>query len=640
MTYTADPGTTPNPNGPNALGAAAFVCLTDSTPNCPAGAVSWGYAFGESWISDMSSIPGAWWIWAPGLTRDSAAAGATYWFSRTIAIAGTPLRGSISIAADDFSSVDVNGTTVGSGGAFNSLKTLDIGPLLEAGNNVITVKGSNCGDCGSGPYSDNPAGAVFGGTVTYRQAGESDATETTISSSPPQPGAGQPITFTATVTDTLDPARTPTGAVQFSVDGAAVGSPASLDGAGKARYTTSSLSVGNHNVGANFSDGASFASSSATLAQLVGKADTTTVVSVSPDPTVAGQDASFTATVAAKAPGTGTPTGTVQFADDDGSPIGPPRPLDAAGHAAIDASADAGGYLVHANYSGDPNFNASSATVAQQVNKADTTTRITSSPNPVAPGGTVVFTVTLTVNPPGDVAPEGTVQFTVDGAPLTDPIPLDGATGLTATVTAPTTPQTGTVRAAYSGDANTNPSAASLQQTVAAAAPPATAAKSVTVQQLTALMKTLTKALKGRGLAALTRTAQTFTAAGPGVLVQKVYSPRAPTSATQSKRKNVLIAFGRRTFAVAGKRTLRLKLTAAGRKAGRQTKSLRITIVTRFTPVRGKPVIVIKRLTARTKRKRSPATARSATSSGWRVLNFRNAGRGPTTLVRTAHDRR
>lgn len=193
----------------------------------------------------------------------------------------------------------------------------------------------------------------------------------------------------------------------------------------------------------------------------------------------------------------------------------------------------------------------------------------------------------------------------------------------------------------YSGDANTNPSAASLQQTIAApaplAAPPATATKAVTVQQLTALIKTLANALNKRGLAALTSTAQTLTAAGPGALDQKVYSPRAPTSATQSKSKNVLIAFGGRTFAAAGKRTLRLKLTAAGRRAIRHTKSLKITIVTRFTPVRGEPVIVAKRLTVRTKRKKSSVTAQSATSAGWHILRFRNAGRGPTSPDRLPH---
>jgi hypothetical protein len=123
-------------------------------------------------------------------------------------------------------------------------------------------------------------------------------------------------------------------------------------------------------------------------------------------------------------------------------------------------------------------------------------------------------------------------------------------------------------------------------------------------------------------------------------LHRRIELPNLPPQLNQSKRKNLLIAFGRRTFTASGKRALRLKLTATGRKALRQTKSLRITIVTRFTPVRGKPVIVIRRLTAKTKRKRSSATARSAASSGWRVLNFRNAGRGPITLVRTAHDRR
>jgi hypothetical protein len=611
-TYTADPGAAPNPAGPTALGPAQLVCLTDSTPNCPAGAVSWGYAFGYPWPADLSSMPGAWWIWAPGLTRESPASGATYWFSRTVVLAGTPLAGSIILVADDVSTLFVNGTNAGEGGP---LEPLDVGPYLKAGDNVITVKGGNCDSCGEGPYSDNPAGAVFGGTITYRAAGERDGTKTNVDWSPSAPIAGEPVTLGAAVTDTLDPGRTPTGAVQFSVDGIAVGSPRPLV-AGAAELTGVSLTAGSRAFKAVYQpDSTSFATSSDTANVSVGAALTRTTLSVAPDPTVAGQVATFTALVAPTAAGQPTPTGLVQFTEDDGSPLGSPQPLDAGGQATLDVWGPAGSYRVHANYLGDAQFQTSTASVLQQINRADTTTRITSSPNPVAPGGTLNITVTVAVNPPGDIPTYGNLQFMIDGVPFGGPIALNGAAGIQASVRVPTLPSTNTIAVAYSGDANTNPSAASLRQTIGSAggsaggsapgspAGPSGAPAATSAQQLTAMTSVLIRALKARGAAALTGTAQTLTVPAPGVLTQTVYSATAAKSALASKtRKRVVVASGRHTFAAAGKGTLRQRLTSAGRRAIRRVKSLKIAIVTRFTPTNGTAVAVVQRLTVRARR--------------------------------------
>lgn len=452
-------------------------------------------------------------------------------------------------------------------------------------------------------------------------------TATTLSSSANPSVAGQAVTVTATVISG-DVGTTPTGTVQLMEDGVPVSSPATLDGAGSARFTNSALAVGSHNLAAAYNGGTSFSSSSASLTQVVGKADTVSTEAVSPDPTVAGQDATFTATVTAKPPGAGTPAGLVQFADDDGSPIGPPRPLDSTGTASIVAFAFAGNYRVHANYLGDARFSSSSAIVSQLVNKADTTMQLTSSQNPIPLGGRVTFTALVSVNPPGDVAPFGSLQFTVDGTPLGGTIPLDGAAGVQLSVTAPTVAQTNTIGVSYSGDTNTNPGSASLQQTVGAPsataptpAKPAAPALSTTASQLTAMTAALTRSLGQRGFAAFTNATQTLTATGPGLLDQKLYSPKAPKSAIQSKAKNILIASARHTFAAAGKGTLRLRLTAAGRRAIRHAKSLKLAIVTRFTPRGGRPVIVVKRLTVKAKRKRS-AAARAATVVGWRVVSI------------------
>src|SRR5207237_2218566 len=67
-------------------------------------------------------------------------------------------------------------------------------------------------------------------------------------------------------------------------------------------------------------------SSSGTLSQVVNKADTTTALSSSANPSVVGQAVTFTASVTVTAPGTGTPSGAVTF-QDGATPLGPARSM-------------------------------------------------------------------------------------------------------------------------------------------------------------------------------------------------------------------------------------------------------------------------------------------------------------------------
>ena len=54
------------------------------------------------------------------------------------------------------------------GAASSSLTTFDIGPFLLPGTNLITVTGANGLGCGAGAYSCNPAGVVFGGSLSFQ----------------------------------------------------------------------------------------------------------------------------------------------------------------------------------------------------------------------------------------------------------------------------------------------------------------------------------------------------------------------------------------------------------------------------------------------------------------------------------------
>jgi hypothetical protein len=164
----ADPGVGPTLTLP---GAAQRVCLNDSSPTpCPADATLYGHP-GTGWNIDLSSIPGAAWIWAPGITgATSPSDNDTYTFTRTISVPFTPTAGIIRLAADDGATVTVNGHPAGSVTAFYSLTTFDITSHLVVGNNTIVVTGTNGAACGgtSCPYSSNPGGVVMGVSITYR----------------------------------------------------------------------------------------------------------------------------------------------------------------------------------------------------------------------------------------------------------------------------------------------------------------------------------------------------------------------------------------------------------------------------------------------------------------------------------------
>ena len=464
-----------------------------------------------------------------------------------------------------------------------------------------------------------------------------DAT-TVVVSSPTALVWGQSLM--ATVTDSDNTARVPEGTLQFLDNGVPIGASVPLI-AGAGSLPTPSLEVAQpHSISAAYtpSNPMDFmaSSTSAGVPVTVDKASTSTALTAAPNPAVAGQDTTFAATVGAQPPGAGTPSGNVEFADA----AGPFRAveLDPTGHASTVAYAFAGLYTVSAHYVGDPHFNDSFGSVNTRVDKAATNTTLTISPNPATPGATITFTAIVSVPPPGDVDPAGSLQLAIDGAPVGAAIGLGGGViGFQGSLTAPPGNRTYLVAVSYSGDDDTQPSSASVAVTVAAPAPaPAVAGSAAStaplapatlaVARLNAMTSTLTTALRLRGFAALGATTERLTAPGPGLLEQKVYSPAAPHAARAAATKPVMIASARRRFTAAGAGTLRLKLTSAGRRAMRHVKSLKLAIVTRFTPATGKAVVATKRLTVRAKPKRS-ARGRAGAARGWRLVGVRLTGR-------------
>jgi hypothetical protein len=191
--------------------------------------------------------------------------------------------------------------------------------------------------------------------------------------------------------------------------------------------------------------------------------NTTTTVTSSVNPSLANQSVTFTITVASPS---GTPTGAVTLTDGATTLAGP-LTLDTTGAATFTTSAlSVGTHPLVATYAGDasgnPIFQAStSATLNQVVNKVDTTTSLSATPNPAVSGQTVTFSVT--VQAADGSTPSGTVTLR-EGATTLGVVTLTNGAGSFTTSTLSI--GTHNISAAYSGDTTHNPSTGDATATV------------------------------------------------------------------------------------------------------------------------------------------------------------------------------
>jgi hypothetical protein len=260
------------------------------------------------------------------------------------------------------------------------------------------------------------------------------------------------VTFTATVTANSPGSGTPTGTATFK-DGSIVLGTGTLNASAIATSSTSALGAGNHSITAVYNGDASFSASTSTaLTETVSQADTTTTVVSSLNPSVYGQAVTFTATVAAVAPGGGTPTGTMTF--KDGSTVLGTGTLSSGQAQFTIALLGAGSHPIAAVYNGDASFSASTSTaVTETVNQASTTTRLTASVNPSVHGQSVTFTATVAAVAPGGGTPTGTVTFKDGSTALAPPATLD-ASGRATFTTATLSGGNHSITAVYNGDSN------------------------------------------------------------------------------------------------------------------------------------------------------------------------------------------
>jgi hypothetical protein len=191
-------------------------------------------------------------------------------------------------------------------------------------------------------------------TQTVQQA----TTSTFISSSAEPSRAGQPVTFTASVSSIMYSGAVPSGSVSFLANGTSVGS-SSLDSTGQATFTTSALTAGTYTITAVYAGDTSFAGSTSSGLSQVVQVATTTWLNTSVNPAGTGQTVTFTATVT-ESGGTSTPTGTVTF--EDGNTVLGSSTLDSTGQATFTTNVLAvGDHEIKADYAGNQVFVASTS---------------------------------------------------------------------------------------------------------------------------------------------------------------------------------------------------------------------------------------------------------------------------------------
>ncbi|WP_433613799.1 beta strand repeat-containing protein [Prescottella agglutinans] len=391
------------------------------------------------------------------------------------------------------------------------------------------------------PYTFNAAGsyavtADYSGTAGF--AG-STASARTVTVTDPTPAdvetslalgvqataeTGDDVDLTATVT----PANAQ-GTVQFSINGAPVGTPVQVSG-GTATLSHLFGTAGSFSVTAAFTGGAGFTNSAAGAQTItvtdpvVPDTQTTTTVSA-PTGAETGEQVTLSATVAPVPTG-----GTVQF-KVAGAAVGAPVNVDGSGHASMPYTFNAAGsYAVTADYSGAAGFTASTAS-AQTVTVSDptpvdaATTTILSVPGNAKTGEAQDLVATVYDNGTEEVIPSvGTVQFFDGGAPIGTAQVANGVATLSHTFT---TAATHTITATFSGATGFIGSTAEAKQVVVTVPTPVDVetATVVTVpaNATVGTQVQLSAQVTGAGNAAVTGTVQFFDGATPiGDAVQVV----------------------------------------------------------------------------------------------------------------------
>ena len=380
---------------------------------------------------------------SPTLTSISPNSGDLGQTISTVTLTGTGFLTGITTVSFG-SNITVNSTTVNSGTQITA--------------NIIIATNATTGARNVTVTNPTPGGGT--GTLTNGFTVNNRTTPTGVTLSLGSVVVGQTSNATVTVTDTDSGTQTnPTGTVTLSSSdsGDTFGTCSLASSGGNAATCTASVTpskVGTspHTITATFPADTTHATSSGTASLTVNQASTMTTVALTTgtNPSVFGQSLTFTATVAAVAPGAGAPTGNVTF--KDGAATLATVSLTGNTAALTTTTLAVGGHSITATYNADANFTGSTSTPAlsQTVNQDSTTTTITAhTPSPSVVGQTVSITFTVAANPPGSGAPTGNVTVS-DGAGDTCSASVAiGTCSITFTTAGPKS-----LTASYPGDTN------------------------------------------------------------------------------------------------------------------------------------------------------------------------------------------
>lgn len=313
--------------------------------------------------------------------------------------------------------------------------------------------------------------ATYAGDANYTGSTSAALTQTitqgtttiTVASSVNPAALGQTVTLTATIAPSVTGSAVG-GSVTFYDGTTALGTASPTSNV--AQLSISSLAAGSHSISAKATGDANFSgSTSAGLTQTVNLGTTTTTIASSLDPSAFGQAVTFVASI--QPPAGNSASGTVTFLDGSAS-IGTATVSSNSAQVTVSGLAP-GSHSITASYGGNANLAGStSGVLAQTVNKAVTSTAVSSSLNPSTYGQSVTFTAT--VQPASGSSPTGTVTF-LDGTTQLGTGNLSGGSAQFTTAGTALIAGAHSITARYAGDANfAGSTSAVLMQTVNAAA--------------------------------------------------------------------------------------------------------------------------------------------------------------------------
>ena len=168
------------------------------------------------------------------------------------------------------------------------------------------------------------------------------------------------MTLTSSVTSSTTKNPFATGSVNFTDNGGSIGTAQLVSGT--ASIKLSLLAVGTHPIVASYSGDSGFAASeSSTYTLVIATAPSSTIMTATPNPATAGANVTFKTVVT----GPRQPTGSVVFKEGANS-LSSAIAVDFEGTASfITSSLAVGTHTIVAEYSGDPNLNASTSAPVQ-----------------------------------------------------------------------------------------------------------------------------------------------------------------------------------------------------------------------------------------------------------------------------------